>query len=69
MSDDLTTEKKISLLKERLEKEVAQHECWIDSRDFNPCDFSGGNYDDAYYGGSADGRASLARELLKEFFE
>jgi hypothetical protein len=31
---------------------------------FNPCDFSGGNYDDAYYGGVDDGETGVARSVL-----
>jgi hypothetical protein len=33
--------------------------------DFDPCSFSGGNYDDAYYIGQDDGEVSLAREILE----
>lgn len=48
--------------------EKANRGCWIEDEDFNPYEFSGGNYDDAYFGGSADGEALLAKQLLKEFF-
>jgi len=53
-------------LKKELEK-IARRECWSDDEDFNPFEYSGGNYDDAYYGGVNDGIVSLARRLLKEF--
>lgn len=36
-----------------------------ESDDFNPADRFGGNFDDAYQGGIDEGRADLARELLK----
>jgi len=39
---------------------------WTDEEDFCPCDFSGGNYDDAYSGGRKDGETSLAREILDQ---
>ena len=49
---------------ELLEK-LAKRDCWSDNpEDFNPMDFSGGNFDDAYFGGVEDGKAELARELL-----
>lgn len=51
-------------IKELLEK-LAKRDCWSDSpEDFNPMDFSGGNFDDAYFGGVEDGKAELARALL-----
>jgi len=34
--------------------------------EFSPQDFSGGNYDDAYWMGVKDGETSLARTLLRE---
>ena len=34
--------------------------------DFNAYEASGGNYDDAYALGSADGEILLAREILRE---
>lgn len=47
-------------------KPIAERETWSDdeSEPFDPQGFSGGNFDDAYYGGTADGRTSLARDLL-----
>jgi hypothetical protein len=58
----------MSELKGYLEK-IAKKESWQDSIDFNVYDFSGGNYDDAYYGGCDTGEILLARELLAKFFE
>lgn len=49
---------------EKLEK-LASRDCWNSDPEFNPCDFSGGNYDDAYSGGYDDGMADLAKEVLK----
>lgn len=50
---------------ERLKK-AARRETWDDdeSEDFNPDDYSGGNFDDAYFGGQKDGETHLAREIL-----
>jgi hypothetical protein len=48
---------------------AAQRRMWTETLDpygFNPCDFSGGNYDDAYSGGVADGETELAREVLTQ---
>jgi hypothetical protein len=45
---------------------IAAEGSWSDAEDFNPCECSGGNYDDAYYGGVVDGRIELAREILKD---
>lgn len=53
-------------LKTELEK-LAKRKCWCDDEDFMIDDYAGGNIDDAYYGGSADGETLLARELLKTF--
>lgn len=50
-------------------KKMAERECWCDDEEFNPCDYSGGNFDDAYYGGQDDGEALLAKEILKELGE
>lgn len=55
-------------MKEILEK-IAKEESWMDSEeDFNPYDMSGGNFDDAFWGGEDAGRISLARDLLERFF-
>jgi hypothetical protein len=54
-------------MKEYLEK-LAAKKAAIDKEDFNPYDYSGGNYDDAYYMGSSDGEILLARELLGKYF-
>ena len=53
-------------MKEFLSK-IAARECWDDDGDFNPCDYSGGNFDDAYYGGVSSGKVKLARSLLEMF--
>lgn len=45
-------------------KKLAERECWGDEEDFNPDDFSGGNYDDAYQGGYDDGQSKLASRIL-----
>ena len=43
---------------------IAKKPAWSDNPDFTIYDYSGGNYDDAYYGGYDDGEISLAREIL-----
>lgn len=53
-------------MKEMLEK-LAARTCWCDDDEFMADDYAGGNIDDAYYGGSDDGEAILARRLLKQF--
>lgn len=58
----------VEKLQEKL-KGIASCECWRDNKDFTPYDYSGGNIDDAYYGGNQDGGVELARILLKDFFE
>lgn len=60
-----------TLSEEFIKKLLKQAEIcmWTETKDpwgFNPADFSGGNYDDAYYGGQTDGETSLAREVLEE---
>ncbi len=47
-------------------KRLAERECWCDDKGFCSSDYCGGNFDDAYYGGSDDGEALLARAMLKE---
>ena len=54
-------------IKEYLEKIAAQKACQ-DEDDFNPQDYAGGNYDDAFALGEDDGEIFLARALLKKFF-
>lgn len=49
-------------------REISDRERWTDTADFNALEFSGGNYDDAYSAGKDDGKTTLAKELLKEFF-
>jgi hypothetical protein len=55
-------------LKAKLEK-LSTRKCWQDNPDFSACDYSGGNFDDAYSGGFDDGTASLAKELLETYFK
>jgi hypothetical protein len=45
--------------------ELAKTQANIDNEDYNTYDYSGGNYDDAYYQGVEDGEILLARKLLK----
>lgn len=59
---------KIEALKEHL-MEIAKKKAWSDDEDFSAYDYSGGNFDDAYYGGASDGEVLLARQILEEFFE
>jgi hypothetical protein len=49
----------IKLLKTNAERRLA-----LNTSDFNPYDWSGGNFDDAWYSGADDGRCDLAREIL-----
>lgn len=58
--ENISQEFLVKLLKQ------AERRMWTESEGFNPCDFSGGNYDDAYYGGTDDGETSLAREVLEQ---
>ena len=49
-------------------EEIAAEECWSDREEYpNPFEYSGGNFDDAYYGGCDTGRVQLARRLLEKF--
>lgn len=49
-------------------EEIAAEGCWADEDDYvNPFENSGGNFDDAYYGGIDTGRVTLARRLLEKF--
>ena len=43
---------------------LAKSKAWSDDEEFNAHEFSGGNFDDAYAGGTADGEIMLAREIL-----
>lgn len=47
-------------------KSVAAQKAYSDSENFNPCDHSGGNYDDAYNLGLDDGDILFARDLLRK---
>ena len=42
---------------------MSEEKALCDSSDFNVIDSSGGNFDDAYAMGVADGKVMLAREL------
>ena len=48
----------------RLQK-AAKRETWAENEDFCAYDYSGGNFDDAYEGGSRDGETFLAQEILE----
>jgi hypothetical protein len=48
-------------------QQLAGQECWGDNEpDFNPMDYSGGNFDDCYWAGYEHGMIGLARQLLKD---
>jgi hypothetical protein len=44
---------------------LSKRSLWCLQEDFDAQSFSGGNFDDAYEGGYADGEASLAQEILE----
>ena len=46
---------------------LARKKATTENDDFNAFDYSGGNYDDAYYLGAEDGEILLAREILETF--
>lgn len=45
-------------------KNIASKKMASEDEDFEPCDFSGGNFDDAYYMGTTDGEIEMARTVL-----
>lgn len=51
-------------------KKLAERKTWLDgvgeNETFDPQDWSGGNFDDAYAGGERAGATDLAREILTE---
>ncbi len=53
-------EELIAKLKAEAKKEVSREDAG-----FNAWDYSGGNFDDAWDSGAADGRIELAREILE----
>ncbi len=57
------TENKVRALVERIEKEAALKSVTEDD-DFNPMDYSGGNFDDAFEMGIEEGCIRFAEELL-----
>ncbi len=61
------TNSKIEALEAYIRK-IAENEALFEDVEFNPCDFSGGNFDDAYSIGVDDGEIVFARELIKKFF-
>lgn len=63
----MTPEEKLKGI-EKLLRKIPQLEEDEGDEDFNPYDRFGGNMDDAYYGGTAQGEADLAAELLSKFF-
>jgi hypothetical protein len=48
--------------------QTAIRKCWNDDPEFNAFENSGGNYDDAYYGGFDDGEARFAQQILQEYY-
>lgn len=62
------TEEQIKKLVEKIEAQAAKS-AHFDREDFNACDYSGGNFDDAYSLGVSDGETSFARDLLMIFEE
>ena len=44
---------------------AAKRKTWSENEDFSAYDYSGGNYDDAYDGGTRDGETLLAQEILE----
>lgn len=55
-------------LEEYLRKLAAQPRS-RDEEDWNPFDYSGGDYGYAYSMGCSDGEITLAREIVKEFYD
>ncbi len=46
-------------------QELSTRKTWEDEEEFDVNGFSGGNIDDAYYGGQKDGETNLAKRLLE----
>lgn len=44
---------------------LAKRKTWDEDEDFDPQDFSGGNFDDAYSAGVRGGETILAQEILE----
>lgn len=57
-------------MKARIEELIKKYESefddidWRNSEDFNPCDSSGGNFDDAYFMGAEHGEIDGALHIL-----
>jgi hypothetical protein len=47
-------------------RKMAARDCADEDEKFNPMDYSGGNFDDAYAMGQQDGETYLARLVLLE---
>ncbi len=66
----MTAEGKLIEIKVKL-IDYAKRSTWEENEDgttdeyFNPMECSGGNYDDAYYGGKKDGETEIARDIIK----
>lgn len=45
---------------------LASQKCWSDNEEFMVNDYAGGNLNDAFSGGVAEGEIQLARDLLDE---
>jgi hypothetical protein len=58
----IDTEKLAKLL--ALIEKTAAYKSAIDAEDFNACDYSGGNFDDAHSQGMRDGEILFARDLM-----
>ena len=54
-------------LRKKLES-IVNKKISSDDEDFSVCDYSGGNYDDAYELGCESGEKWLAQEILAKFF-
>ena len=55
-------------MKEYLEK-IARKDLATDDEEFDPQDWCGGNFDDAFEMGTQAGEIMLARELLEKYFQ
>jgi hypothetical protein len=58
----------INALREELTN-LAKRELACEQEDFDPQDFSGGNFDDAYDEVVHEGKVELAKYLLDEYFD
>lgn len=58
-----TTESILAAIAAIVEKHINSTDYYLDGDDFNPADFSGGNFDDAFSMGIDQGYGDLAREI------